>query len=240
MPHTAPRTALSNYKPDETRYNFYRNIHKAIRLGHCRLLAALGSNDFTKAEPTAKLLAELRAFLMLGKGHLEGENREIHAALEQRMPGASAHAAEGHEEHEHAFAELEALMQAVESAPANGKESAGRALYYRYALFAAHDFEHMHEEETELLCALQDAFTEDELHAIEGRIVSAIPAPKMAAAMSLMVPALNHGERVELLSTLRTAMPQQAFDGLLAGVIKPSIPANDYSAVIGELMLRAA
>lgn len=239
MSHTAPRS-LSNYKPDETRYNFYRNIHKAIRLGHCRLLAALGSNDFTRDEPTAKLLGELRNFLMLGKGHLEGENREIHAALEQRMPGASSHAAEGHEDHEKAFEELEALMRAVETAPRLEKEKAGRALYYRYALFAAHDFEHMNEEETELLCALQDAFTEEELHAIEGRIVQAIPAPKMAAAMSLMVPALNHGERVELLAKLRTAMPQQAFDGLLAGVIKPSIPANDYTAVIGELMLRAA
>ena len=240
MTQTAPRSALSNYKPDETRYNFYRNIHKAIRLGHCRLLAALGSNDFTKNDPTAKLLADLRGFLMLGKGHLEGENREIHAALEQRMPGASSHAAEGHEEHEQAFAELEALMQAVETAKQGEKEKAGRALYYRYALFAAHDLEHMNEEETELLCALQDAFTEEELHAIEGRIVSAIPAPKMAAAMSLMVPALNHGERVELLSQLRQAMPQPAFDGLLSGVIKPSIPANDYTAVIGELMLRAA
>lgn len=240
MSHTAPRSALSNYKPDETRYNFYRNIHKAIRLGHCRLLAALGSHDFTKDEATAKLLVDLRGFLMLGKGHLEGENREIHAALEQRMPGASSHAAEGHEEHEQAFAELEALTQAVETAKRDEKEKAGRALYYRYALFAAHDLAHMHEEETELLCALQDAFSEEELHAIEGRIVSAIPAPKMAAAMSLMVPALNHGERVELLSTLRMAMPQQAFDGLLSGVIKPSIPANDYSAVIGELMLRAA
>jgi hypothetical protein len=240
MTHTAPRNALSNYKPDETRYNFYRNIHKAIRLGHCRLLAALGSNDFTKDGPTALLLADLRGFLMLGKGHLEGENREIHAALEQRMPGASSHAAEGHEDHEKAFEELESLMRAVETAPRGEKEKAGRALYYRYALFAAHDFEHMNEEETELLCALQDAFSEEELHAIEGRIVAAIPAPKMAAAMSLMVPALNHGERVELLAKLRTAMPEQAFDGLLAGVIKPSIPANDYTAVIGELMLRAA
>ena len=232
--------ALSNYLPDETRYNFYRNIHKAIRLGHCRLLAALGSHDYTRTDLTPKLMADLRGFLALGKGHLEGENREIHTALEQRLPGASAHAAEGHDEHEESFAELEALVRAVEAAAPQAREAAGRALYKRFAVFAAHDFAHMHEEETEMLCALHDAFSDEELRAIEGRVVAAIPAPKMGAAMTLMMPALNHGERVELVGAMQKMMPDEVFRGLLAEVIKPALPANDYSAMIGELMLRAA
>ncbi len=76
--------------PDETRYNFYHGIHKALRLGHCRMLAALGANDFTHEDKTKALLSELRGLMILAKSHLEGENREIHAALEQRAPGASA------------------------------------------------------------------------------------------------------------------------------------------------------
>ena len=84
---------LKNRVPDETRPNFYHAIHKALRLGHCRMLAALGSHDYRDRLKTETLMAELRNLLALGKSHLEGENREIHRALDERSPGASAHAA---------------------------------------------------------------------------------------------------------------------------------------------------
>jgi hemerythrin-like domain-containing protein len=226
--------------PDHHRHNFYNGIHKALRLAHCRMLSALGSNDFNDQDKTARLLAELRGVLALGKGHLDGENREIHTALEQRAPGASARAAADHDDHEKSFAELEGLIRAVEQAPRSLRLQAGQALYRRYAIFAAHDFEHMNEEETELLATLQSLFTDEELRAIEHRIVSAIPPQKMAAAMTLMFPAMNHGERVEMAAKLQQAMPEPLFKGFLNDTIKPALSASDYAAVIGELMLRAA
>lgn len=230
----------SRFVPDEMRHDFYHAIHKALRLGHCRMLPALGCHNYRDEANTTLLMNELRSLLMLAKSHLEGENREIHAALEERAPGASAHAAEDHAEHERSFAEIEDLIRAVETAPASAREKAGRALYKRYAIFAAHDIEHMNVEETELLAALHDAFTDDELRAIETRIVSAIALPKMAAYMALMAPALSHRERVELLAKLQAAMPEAVFNGLLADTIRPSLAASDYTAAIGELMLRAA
>jgi hypothetical protein len=230
----------TNYVPDESRHNFYHAIHKALRLGHCRMLPALGSLDYRDRARTEAVMADLRNLLAVGRGHLEGENREIHAALEERAPGASAHAADDHEGHEESFAELEQMIAAIEQAPVSGRELMGRRLYRRYAVFAAHDLEHMHAEETELLTALHEAFTDDELKAMEGRIIAAVPPQKMAAVMMLMAPALNHGERVDLVAKLQKAMPEPAFDGLLAGAIKPSLREEDYSAVIGELMLRAA
>lgn len=230
----------TNYVPDETRYNFYHGIHKALRLGHCRMLPQLGALDYRDRAKTAQVMAELRQLLAVGRGHLDGENREIHVALEQRVPGASAHAADDHEGHESSFEEIEQLIRAIEQADLPQRELAGRRLYRRYAVFAAHDLEHMNVEETELLAALHDAFTDEELMAIEGRIIAAVPPEKMMAVMALMAPAMNHGERVELLAKLQKAMPEQAFRGLLSAAIKPALPANDYAAVVGELMLRAA
>lgn len=230
----------TNYVPDESRYDFYRAIHKALRLGHCRMLPALGSLDYRDRARTEAVLADLRNLLAVGRGHLEGENREIHAALEQRAPGASSHAADDHQEREQSFAEIEELIVLVEHAPPSEREIIGRRLYRRYAVFVAHDMEHMDIEETELLMALHEAFSDDELKAMEGRIVAAVPPQKMAAVMMLMAPALNHGERVELVAKLQKAMPEQAFDGLLASAIRPALEARDYTAVVGELMLRAA
>lgn len=225
---------------DGTRYNFYRNIHKALRLGHCRMLAALGALDYGNLQHTNAVMADLRALMAMGRGHLDGENREIHAALEERAPGASAHAAGDHLAHEQGFAEIEDTIGAIEAAPPCERDLLGRRLYRRYALFMAHDLAHMDIEETELLGTLHEVFTDQELLAIEGRIVAAVPPQKMAAVMMLMAPALNHGERVALFGKLQKAMPEQAFDGLLAHAIKPSLDARDYAAVIGELMLRAA
>ena len=128
----------------------------------------------------------------------------------------------------------------IEQASLPERELLGRRLYRRYAVFVAHDLEHMEIEESELLMALHEAFTDDELKAIEGRIIAGVPPQKMAAVMMLMAPALNHGERVELVAKLQKAMPEPAFNGLLAGAIKPSLDGKDYSAVVGELMLRAA
>jgi hypothetical protein len=225
---------------NENRYNFYHNIHKALRLGHCRLLAAIGSHDFTNADETAKLIADVRDFLVLAGSHLAGENREIHAALEARAPGASAHAAEDHEHHERSFVELEELLRAIETAPVSRREQAGHALYRRYALFAAADIVHMNEEETELLHALHNAFTDEELHAIEGRIVSAIPPAKMVAGLKLMMPAINQGERIGMLAKMRHVMPSQVFDAVIAQAVKPSLHPADWAAVATELDLHKA
>ena len=230
----------SNHVPDETRYNIYHVIHKALRLGHCRMLSALGSHDFRDRAKTDQLMAELRKLVSLGRSHLEGENREIHAALEERAPGASSHAADDHEDHERSFEELEELIRAVERAGLCERELCGRRLYKRYAVFAAHDLEHMNVEETELLAALHEAFTDEEIQAIEGRIVASHPPQKMAAYMALMAPAMNHGERVEFLAKLQKVMPEPVFKGLLSESIRPALAANDYAAAIGELMLRAA
>ena len=230
----------TNHVPDENRYNFYRNIHKALRLGHCRMLPALGALDYRDRPRTETVMAELRNLMALGRGHLEGENREIHAVLEQRAPGASTPAADDHADHEQSFAEIEEMIVMIEQAAIPERELLGCRLYRRYAVFVAHDLEHMDIEETELLKALHDAFTDDELVAMEGRIVAAVPPQKMAAVMMLMAPALNHGERVELVAKLQKAMSEQVFNGLLANVIKPALDGRDYASVVGELMLRAA
>lgn len=228
-----------NSVPNTTRHNFYHVIHKALRLGHGRMLTAIGSTDFTDSAAASRTIGMVREFLMLGRSHLEGENREIHAALEIRAPGASSHAADDHEGHERSFAELEAMLHVIETAPAAGKPAAARTLYHRYALFAAHDFEHMYEEETELLAALHEAFSDDELQAIEGRIVSAIPPAKMAAYLKIMMPAMNQPERAAMLAHMHQAMPGPVFETILNEAVKPSLEPAAFAAATVGLRLAA-
>lgn len=212
------------------RYDFYYAIHKALRLGHTRVLNTLAVTDFTDAAARADAIAELRGFLGLARGHLLHENSEIHAALEARRPGASGEAAEDHDAHERSFAELEVLIDALELGRLD-RARLGRQLYRRYALFLADDLAHMNEEEAELMPVLQSAFDDGELRAIEGRIVARIPLEEMARIMRLMLPAMNHPERVETLSGMRSVMPAMAFRQILEDAARPMLAAADMAAV---------
>lgn len=226
--------------PDGNRHNLYNAIHKTLRFGHCRLLAQLGSHDFADGEKTSALLQALRDMIGFGRAHLEGENRYIHPALEARRPGATAHAFREHLGHEQGYAELESLIRAVEVATRERKPLAGLALYHRYALFAADDLAHMYEEETEVLGALHDAFSDSELKIMEERAAAAVPFALKLAMMALFMPALNHVERADVLAREREALSGEAFSALLASAVKPALSPQDYAATMGALTPGAA
>lgn len=226
--------------PQPGRHNMYYGIHKGLRLGHTRLLERLSVTDFTDAAATQTALAELRRFLDLAEGHLHSEEGKIHPKVEARAPGATAHADEGHEHHEQAFVELEDLACRVESASAAERPVAGQALYLRYARFAGDDFVHMEGEETELLGALQLLFTDDELRAIEGEILGAIPPGRMDGYTRLIVAALSRPERIGMLSEMRAAMPAEVFAGVLAQSVRPALAAEDWADLARALDLRIA
>ena len=213
-----PRLASS--LPEANRHNFYHVIHKALRLGHCHILAALGAHDFTREVESRELMRRLRELIGFGRVYLEAETRYIHAALERRKPGASIRAAAHHRGNRQSFAEIESLMRAVEVAIASRRPLAGEALYRRYALFAATDMEHMHEEETELLATLHANFTDDELIEIEDRIIGTIAHSQMTTYVALMASALNHAERARMLAKLKLAMPDMAFSEVPFGAIQ--------------------
>ena len=237
MPDDLRPTAETAPHPVPGRHDMYHVIHKGLRYGHARLIQRLGSADHADPADSAAALAELRAFLALGEGHLDGEEREIHPAVEARAPGASAHAHEGHDDHERAFAELAALAAALDGAAGADRIALGRDLYRRFGLFAAADLAHMHEEETALLGTMHRLFTDDELAAIEARIVGRIDPAKMTGYMRLIVPALTPAERAGMLGGLRAVMPPEAFAALWDGAVRPTLPPGALAALAAQLRM---
>ena len=200
-----PRLAAS--LPEINRLDFHHAIHKALRLGHCHMLAALGAQDFNPDTQTHSLIEKLRELIHFCEVHREAERRHIHQPLEHRKPGTSARSHERLRSNHQSIAEIQSLIRALEVAIPTRRPIAGMVLYQRYALFAATDIERMHEDESELLVALQAAFTEEELSEIEDSIISAFDSAQMALIMALMIPALNGIERAGMLTKLQAAMP---------------------------------
>jgi hypothetical protein len=221
--------------PVPERHNMYYAIHRGLRLGHSRMIERLGATHFADPTEAGAAVAELRAFLALGRRHLESEESEIHPEIEAREPGASAHASEGHDEHEAAFEDLEALANAVERSTGAAATQAGAALYRRYCLFAAADFLHMDGEETDLLGTMHRLFTDAELQGIEGRIVAKADPGKMMGYLSLIIPALSRPERIGMLSGMRAALPGEVFAAVMEGAVRASLPAAEVAAIEAAL-----
>lgn len=211
MENQLPYPRLCTCLTHEERHNFYDALHKALRLGHCRMLAALGAEDFSDTARSRELLNQLRQLIALHRQHLQLEDREVHAALEARRPGAGQAAMQDDAGHAQALAELESLIRSVEVATQARRGIAGQALYRCYALFAAADMSHMNEEETRLLSLLHQLFSDAELIEMEARMLRAIPFAEMRSLVGLMMPALNLRQRIETLERLRSAVSDAEF-----------------------------
>ena len=93
------------------RHDPYGAVHKGIRAAHMRCLVAIGAIDPNDDASIRCLAAELTDHLAMCNTHLEDENSVLHTALEGRHPGASAHAAEDHDDHLRSFTELRGLLE---------------------------------------------------------------------------------------------------------------------------------
>jgi len=179
---TRPAEPTAAPRPD-----LYAPIHKALRHAMTDTLLEMGRIDVADAAPFNRTLGRVDALLDLCAGHLVHENAFVHPALEACEPGASARIAHEHVEHEQAIAALRDEVAALRrSAPA-----ARDAL----ALFVAHNFEHMHVEETAHNAVLWAHYSDAELMQLHEQIVGSIAPEEMLQVMDWMLPALTPAER---------------------------------------------
>ena len=214
----------------ETKEDLYYMVHKGMRFADVRMLTAIGQTDPADDAAVDALLAKLDEHLEISRSHLEHENREIHTALESRCPGGSDHAADDHGEHEESFEELRRLAEDVASATAD-RPAKLRRLYQRFALFVAHDLEHMHEEETGLMPLIEKNFSNDEIVAIHQRITKNIPPLKLARFLRLMLGGASPAERVAMITGMQMEMPAEVFGGIMEAITGTKWKTGDWAAL---------
>jgi hemerythrin-like domain-containing protein len=221
------------------RWDLYGPIHKGLRLASADLMIRLGRLDSQDAAAVSAAMGDLREHLRLAAGHLEHEETFIHPMLAQRQGAAAARLTEQHDHHRHAFAHLEGLIPAVETAGSDARAGRLRELYLAFSRFVADDLAHMHEEETvtwPLLCAL---FTDDELAALEMRIIASIDPPTNIAIMQRMIPAMTRQERAALLGGMQASAPAEAFRAVMEGAAQVTLSAADYADLQSRLAIAA-
>lgn len=202
-----------------SRHDIYALIHKALRLALSHTLVRVGRLDTDDERDVRSAAVAVRELVALCRMHLDKEERFVHPALEAAAPGSTRRTASEHHDHLRAFERLESALRAVELTTGPARAAAAALLYRSLALFAAENFVHMHGEEVDNNAVLWAAYSDDEIAAIERRIVASIAPAEMAAVLRPMAPAMSPAERAAFFANLRAKLPPPAFATVMNEVI---------------------
>ena len=204
------------------RVDMYAGIHKALRALMADTLLAVGRMDSEDALERAQVTQRVLELLDFCRSHLRHENDFIHPALEARAPGASGKIAHEHEEHLQAIVALADQATALLQCEPAARPAAALALYRALSLFIAHNFEHMHVEETAHNALLWQHYSDGELAALHGRILASISPAEHVVVARWMIPASTPAERAVIIAGAKAQMPPEALLGMMA-VVRPHL-----------------
>lgn len=208
-----------------SRLDLYRRPHKALRACMADALVALGRMDRHDDCEWREGVARLEELLAFCEMHAAVENEFIHRAIEMRRKDASCPLARAHDGHAAAIEDLRERARAGDP-----------SLYRRVSLFVAENLRHMEDEEGAGNALLWELFTDEELRAIEGRLVASIAPGDAMRSLRWMIPAIEHADRVALLTGLRHA-PKPVFDGAMA-LAQAHLRAAEFHKLEGALAQR--
>lgn len=218
------------------RFDLYAGIHKALRALMADTLLALGRMDPEDALEVADGTQKLQQLLDFCRAHLQHENTFVHAAIEARAAGASEAIAHEHAGHEQEIARLAALATGLLHCPREQRAAGSLALYRQVSLFVAHNFEHMHVEETAHNAVLWARYTDAELVAIHDALVASIPPEEMMFTLRWLVPFMNPAERAVMLRDMQAHAPAPAFAAALQ-VVRPHLSEREWAKLAAALDL---
>jgi len=214
------------------RVDLYAGIHKALRALMADTLLAVGRMDSEDALERAQVTQRVLELLDFCRSHLQHENDFLHPALEARAAGASGKIAHEHEEHLQAIVALADQTTGLLQCEPGARPAAALALYRALSLFIAHNFEHMHVEETAHNAVLWARYTDAELIDIHNALVASIPPDEMMFVLRWMVPFMNPAERAAMLGDMRAHAPAPAFAAAL-DIVRPHLSEREW-ARLGE------
>jgi hypothetical protein len=220
------------------RVDLYAGIHKALRALMADTLLNLGRADAEDALELAEATQRVLQLLDFCRSHLRHENEFVHRAMEARAAGSSSRIAHEHDQHEEEIAALAAEATALLNGEPASRAAGALALYRGLSLFIAHNFEHMHVEETAHNAVLWARYTDAELMAIHDALVASIPPEEMMFTLRWLVPFMNPAERAAMMADMRAHAPAPAFAAALE-VVRPHLSEREWAKLAASLGLAA-
>jgi hypothetical protein len=198
------------------RFDVYVAMHKALRHFMNDALLNLGRLDTEDAAGFERACAEVAELLRALRHHLHRENDHLHTAIEARRPAAAARTAEDHGEHLATIADLEDELLALRRVGGARRPLLAQQLYRHLALFVAESLRHMQVEETADNAALWSLYSDEELLALNRRLLAGIEPAEWALVVRWMARSLTPQELAAICLDARTRLAPEVCAQMLA------------------------
>jgi hypothetical protein len=217
-------------------FDIYRNIHKGIRNGLFSVTLAAGQVDPHDQAAVQGIAGRWTELVNVLVAHAEHEDGFVQPVIERFQPAYAAEIAEAHPRLEAQMAELEVLADRAAGACPEQVRVLTHRLYLGLASFTAEYLQHQEFEEFEVMVMLAQHLSFDELLAVDNAIVASIEPDMMAKSATLMLPAMNIEDQVDLFEGARNGVPPEVFQGMLM-LAEMVLDQDRYDTLRGRLGL---
>jgi hypothetical protein len=199
------------------RNDLYTTIHKALRSMLYELGSKLQKNDFTDDTATRELLSQMRKYLELFNDHAQSEERAIHPELRKVEPGLVDKLEKDHRQIEH-NADVAIVIAAEIEQPGSPDEliTAGERLHGAFNDYIAFFITHINFEESTSRPTLWRHFTDDQLAAIRGNIMSSLSPEQSMVFVGGIFSSSDVNELARMVAEMKSSpMPADAKEAIM-------------------------
>lgn len=196
------------------RYKTYDVPHKGLRNALSQLSLLAGNSDYSNQAQVEHLYNLGMDVFKILNIHANDENAVTLAELEAHAPGSSKHDTEDHEKLHITQDKLEKLLVKIFTDSKAGIDvtDEGEEFYLAFSEFQGQYLAHTAEEERVTQFLLWKHFTDEELSAHRGKIMSINPPETLLIWFRFVLPSQCHSERVALFSGFKKMAPEPFFN----------------------------
>lgn len=195
------------------RLDIYKDVHKGIRKALFDLATQAGCTEFDNADSLQHLKESFGRTYNLLETHAHSEDTYVEPLIQDCDIQTAMKLADTHKRLD---SEISSLKQMVNTLTAGQTDAIaqGRSIYLGLTRFVGEYLQHIADEEEIISPLLWETFDDKQLMDISITIRANIPPPVMGNFLSVMIPAMNHRERVVMLSGMKQAAPAEVFEGV--------------------------
>ena len=203
---------IDNKIMSQPRANIYGFPHKGLRSAMSQMSKLSGNTDYSDAGSLEKLKTLTTEIVTLLDLHRHSEEDVVLPALEKKVPGSTA---ENVKEHEQIEKEIQAFDKQLKNVTVNSSPDLGAKFYEAVNNFYSKYIPHMAMEENEINPLIWANFTDEEVMAWHGQIMSTLTPDQIMLWFKYIVPALNPFERTMIMGGFKANAPAEFFDKVL-------------------------
>ena len=198
------------------RYNAFYLIHKGLRAMLYDAALTLQQTDFADISEATPALAKMNDVLFAFDQHAHHEDSFIIPAVEAYEPEIAASFEQEHQEDHRLGSRLKNLLIIYENHfSAEERIVCGSAIMKSFTEFLVFNLEHMAKEEMLLNHALWRLYTDEQIKALQQRLMATISPAEMQSTSRWMMRGISATDAINWLKSVRQSSPEFVFNNLM-------------------------